>query len=504
MSTPDEVSTWGAGVGLEGGERAGVRPAGPGAQRGPGPGPGPDVAPPQSGEGEGGGGLRDPKGFQSETDELAAGALVPWGREGRPGSQADKRDALGLAIEPGAALLQQLIDLDVRGVRGHPSPESLSAVWAGLEAGPGSRGASAQSCGEAQPALGRRLHLGGPQGAWAWQNRKRGTKSRLHSAASRQRPPAEGPVGLLSDPDSSDEFGEIQLMRVSVYPREGGQARPHSPEEPGNTLRRFQVRENFLRVPGAFPAPALRGFSSVVERQGFGEPDVSSPKTMQSVLRGKERGGPRYPGAAVAAAAAAAAGGLPRLTPSKKGAQEKKSQGGASNLAPGRTFPPWGQRGAAAPLEPATFPPIAGIPLLGRSKKYSLVPLGAKQSKHAGTGKKSTARRARKSELLVAGEENDPDPNRVPRGQLPTHRPGPSCPYVHHGYPSSGDLNTRAPQVPGDSEPLAPNQVDVKEALDQQRQQPPGAQGCLRVMPAGSWKCRPQLDGGIWVRVKRT
>uniref|UniRef100_A0A8W4F9Y5 Uncharacterized protein n=1 Tax=Sus scrofa TaxID=9823 RepID=A0A8W4F9Y5_PIG len=495
MSSPDEVSVWGAGFGPEGGEPAGVRPAGPGAQRGPGPGP--DAGPPQSGEGEGGGGFRDPKGFESETEELEAGGLVLWGREGRPGSPADDKGvALDLANESAAAILRQLADLDVLGVRRSPSPEScapaaaaeVSAVWAGLEAGAGSGGASAQGCGEAQQALARCLHLGGPEAGWAWPNRKRGTKSRLPLAASRQRPPAEGRVGLPSDPESSDEFGEIQLMRVSIYPRGGGQAQPCSPEAPGFTLPHFQVRENFLHVPGAFLAPALRGFTSVVERQGVGEPDISSPKKMQSILWGKE-------GSRPTAAAAAAAGGLPRATPRKKGAQEKKPLGGASALALGRTFPPWGQRVSAAPLEPATFPPIAGVPLLGRSRKYSLVPSGTKQSKHAGAGKKPAARRARESELVVAGEDNDPDGDQVARGQLPTHRPGPSCPYLHHGYPSSGDLSTRAPHVAGDSEPSALNQVAVMargpapsgdlETLDhpprrERQQQPPGAQGCPR------------------------
>uniref|UniRef100_A0A8D0QIG0 Uncharacterized protein n=1 Tax=Sus scrofa TaxID=9823 RepID=A0A8D0QIG0_PIG len=314
---------------------------------------------------------------------------------------------------------------------GSPSPEScapaaaaeVSAVWAGLEAGAGSGGASAQGCGEAQQALARCLHLGGPEAGWAWPNRKRGTKSRLPLAASRQRPPAEGPVGLPSDPESSDEFGEIQLMRVSIYPRGGGQAQPCSPEAPGFTLPHFQVRENFLHVPGAFLAPALRGFTSVVERQGVGEPDISSPKKMQSILWGKEGSRPSYPGAAVAAAAAAAAAAA-------KGAQEKKPLGGASALALGRTFPPWGQRVSAAPLEPATFPPIAGVPLLGRSRKYSLVPSGTKQSKHAGAGKKPAARRARESELVVAGEDNDPDGDQVARGQVsrPCSDPAPTLP----------------------------------------------------------------------------
>ncbi|XP_057573616.1 uncharacterized protein CXorf49 homolog [Hippopotamus amphibius kiboko] len=492
MSSPHEVSVWGAGFGPEGGEWAGVRPAGPTASRRPEPGPEP--GPP----GRPGSGFSDPKGFESEQEVLEAGGPVLWGREGQPGSATDARGAaLDLADESAVAILQQLPDRDVLAVRGYRFPEScaaahVSAMWAGLEAGPGGGAAPAQSCGEAPLAPAGPLHLGGPRVGRAWGNRKRGARSRSNVAADRQRLPAEGPVGLPSDPEASDEFSEIQLMRVSVYPKEGGQAKPNSPEDPGDTPRHsiFQVRKSFLHVPGAFLSSAPRGFPPVVERQGVGELDISSAKKMQSVLWGKGASRPSYPGAA---AAAAAAGGLPRAAPRRKGAQEKKSLGGASRLALGRAFPSWGQQTPAPPLEPATFPPVSGIPLLGRSKRYSLVPLGTKQSKHTGAGKKSVARQARESEA-VAGEDNDPNRDPVPKGQLPARRPGPSCWLcMHHGEPSSGDLNTRGPQDPGNSEPLSWNQGEVmprgpapsaaQEPLDhpsgpQRRQQPPGTQGC--------------------------
>nr|XP_031302478.1 uncharacterized protein CXorf49 homolog [Camelus dromedarius] len=148
-----------------------------------------------------------------------------------------------------------------------------------------------------------------------------------------------------------------------------------------------------------------------------------------------------------------------------------------------------------APLEPATFPPISGIPLLGRSKRYSSVPSGTKQSKHSGTGKKSVARRARVSEPAVAGEDKDPNRDPVAKGQLPTHRRGRSFSCGHRGASSSGNLNTRASQDSGRLEPLARNQGDDmprgpappgdQEPLDQpprpeRQQQAPGAQGCPR------------------------
>ncbi|XP_007456497.1 PREDICTED: uncharacterized protein CXorf49 homolog, partial [Lipotes vexillifer] len=382
MSSPDEVSVWGTRFGPKGRERAGVRPAGPAVPRGPDPGPEPGE--PRSGEG--GGGFPDPEGFQSEREMLEAGGPVLWGREGRPGSPADhKRDLLDLieeSEEAEEANLQQLTDQDVLGVRRYPAPESstafkVSPVWTlRLEAGPGGRGAPGQSCGAAPTAPAGPLHLGVPEAGRALGNPKRGAKPKLNVAADRQRLSAEGLAWLLSDSESSDEYSETQLMTVSTYPRGGGQAKPSRPEDPGDTPRHsnFQVRENFLHVTGSSLSSAPRGPSSVVERQGVGEQGISSPKKMQSVLWGKGASKPSYPGAAAAAASvsAAAAGGLPRVTPRKKGAQEKKSIGGACKRALRGTFPSWGQRISATPVEPATFPPISGIPLPGRHKSYTL------------------------------------------------------------------------------------------------------------------------------------
>ncbi|XP_057393650.1 uncharacterized protein CXorf49 homolog [Balaenoptera acutorostrata] len=492
MSSPDEVSVWGTGFGPEGGERAGVGPAGPAVPWGPDPGPEPGE--PRSGEG--GGGFPDPEGFQLEREMLEAGGPVPWGPEGRPGSPADdKRDLLDLDEESAAAILLQLAEWDVLGVRRHPSLEScaafeVSAAWAGLEAGPGGRGAPDQSCGEAPPAPARPLHLGGPEAGRAWGNPERGPKRRLNVAADRQRLPEEGLAWLLSNPESSDEFSETQLMTVSTYPRGGGQAEPSRPEDPGDTPRHsnFQVRENFLHVPGSSLSSAPRGLTSVVETEDVGEQGISSPKKMRSVLWGKGGSRSSYPGAA----AAAAAGGLPWVSPRKKGAQEKKSLRGASKLAPGTTFPSGGERISATALEPATLPPISGIPLLGRFKRYTLVPLGTEQSKHTGAGKKSVARRARESEA-VAGEDKDPNRDPAAKGQLPAYRPGTCFPRMHRGKASSGDLNTRGPQDPGNSEPLALNPGEVmprgpvpsgdREPLDhpprpERQQQPLGTPGC--------------------------
>ncbi|XP_059942469.1 uncharacterized protein CXorf49 homolog [Mesoplodon densirostris] len=521
MSSPDEVSVWGTGFGPEGGERAGVRPAGRGAE---------PRKPPSGG---GGSGCRDPKGFQSEREMLEAGGPVLCGREGRPGSpDDDTRDLLDLFEESAAGTTQQLYDRDVLNFCRYPLEEPCASfeVSAGLEAGPGRPGATAQSCGEAPPALAGPLHLGGPEAGRAWRKPKRATKRRLNVAADRQRFSYEGRARqlsdsessdefsdtkrrlnvaadrqrfsyealglLLSDSECSDEFSDTELMTVSTYSGGGGQAEPSRPEDPGDTPSHsnFQVRENFLPVTGSSLSSALRGLSSVVERQGVGEQGISSPKKMQSVLWGNGGSKPSYPGAA---AAAATAGGLPQVTPRKKGTLEKKSLGGASTLALGKNFPSWGQRIWAPPLEPATFPPVSGIPLLGRSKRYTLVPSGTKQAKHTSAGKKSVVTWTRESEA-VAGEDKDPNRDPAPKGQLPAHKPGTPYLRMHRGKASSGEVDTRGPQDPGNSEPLALNQGEVMprgpapsgdwEPLDhpprpETPQQPLGMPGCPSVEP---------------------
>ena len=113
------------------------------------------------------------------------------------------------------------------------------------------------------------LQVGGAEAGRAWGNPKRGAKSTLNVAADHQRPPSEGPFGLLSDSESSDEFIERELMRVSIYPKEGGQAKLNSLKGPRNTPKHSTVwgRENLLHLPGPFLSSALRGFTSVVKRQ---------------------------------------------------------------------------------------------------------------------------------------------------------------------------------------------------------------------------------------------
>uniref|UniRef100_A0AC11E4Y5 Uncharacterized protein n=1 Tax=Ovis aries TaxID=9940 RepID=A0AC11E4Y5_SHEEP len=473
MSSPDdEVFVWGGGSGSECGEQTSGLEAGSPAPRGPGPDPGPEPGAQRSGEGEGGDGFPDSEGFELERAVLEAGGPVLLGREGRPGSPADDTGyAVQLSDESVAAILQQLADLDLLGIRRHMSPERYAvgevSALRDLEARPSTRGAAAQRCGEAAQAEAGPLCVGGPRAGRAWGNPKRGTKSRLNMAVDRQWPPSGSLAGLLSDSESSDECSEIQPMRVSIYPKDGGQAKLNSPKDPGDTPRHSNVqgRENLLDVPGTCLSSAPRGLISVVERQGrqgdADQEDISPPKKMQSVLRGKGGSLPSYPGVAAAAAAPAAAT-TARLT-----------------------FPSWGRGISATPLDPATFPPIFGIPLLGRSKKYALVPWGAKESKHTGAGKKPVARRARDSVAAVAvsGEDNDPNRDPVTKGQV--SRPGPSSlptlapatlPRTHVFTPCSPSPSLRGRHwvALGDQRPAD------RLPRPKRQQQPPGRQGCPR------------------------
>ncbi|VTJ90858.1 Hypothetical predicted protein, partial [Marmota monax] len=120
---------------------------------------------------------------------------------------------------------------------------------------------------------------------------------------------------------------------------------------------------------------------------------------------------------AAAAATTTAAGSLPRATPRKKDIQEKKSLGGGwLGVTLGGAFSLWGQRLKATPLELATFPPILGVPLLGRPKRYSFLPLEPKQPKHSSTGRRTVAKKTGELEP-VTSENKDPNRNAVPQAQ---------------------------------------------------------------------------------------
>uniref|UniRef100_A0A8D2D8P3 Uncharacterized protein n=1 Tax=Sciurus vulgaris TaxID=55149 RepID=A0A8D2D8P3_SCIVU len=482
MSSADKASVHGDSFSQEGGNRGRGRGRGRGRARGQGL----ELGPPRSGEGEGG--RPDPEAYELELEapwDEEEGGVVFRGCQGRPGSSADEKgDAVDLvphlALES-AAIVQELMGREPRGTLRYPSPESfateLSAIWANAEEGFSTRGALAPSCVEAQQASAAALsHPSGPEAGRAWGKAKRGTKSRMTGSGEGQRP--------SSDSESSDEPSEIQPMRVSICSKGGGQARSSSPREPGDPTGRWSVsipsREIFLHMPGPLPTSTPRGLNSA-----SAELEAGSSKKMQSVLRSKGGSRPTVP------AVAAAAGPLPRTTPKKKNFQEKKSLGGVSL---GRAFPSWGQRLKSTPLEPATFPTILGVPLLGRSKRYSLLPLGTKQSKHSGTGKRSMAQKIQELQP-VAREDYDPSRDAVPPAQLPTQRPGSPGLGMHRGEFGSGDPSTNIPQPSGSSQllelsqggltprgpaPTGDQEPAIHHLFPERQQQPPGAQGCPR------------------------
>lgn len=440
MSSPegDEGSIWGAGPDPEGGQQA--RKQGPTLGASP-------SSPGQSG-------LPQPASLEEEREVTGAGGPVLWGREGRPGSPANVEGRLlgYLGSEAATAILQQLINRDDLGVRRNPSPEScdskVSTVWADPQPGPGGTGAPGPGVAgwrlpSAAPARRR-----GSGGGRAWGNPRRGAKSRGQVPVERQPRPAEGLGGSPSDSESSDEFSEEQLLSLSMCRRGGGQAKRHGPQDaPRHSCT--HLGEKFLPVQGSFLPSAPRPLASVGEKQAAGGLDVSWKKP-QSGVCGKAGSRPSYlPGAV-----AAAAGGLPKVTPGRKVAQEKKSPGGACKAAPRNTFPSWEHTASeAAPLESATFPPLSGSPLLGRGRRYPLGPLGTKYSKRSGTGQKCVARRKRGSLPVVVEDKEprrDPDPevqvsmrlcspwlSTLPCPALPC--PAPSVPFSGFvtGHPAS-------------------------------------------------------------------
>ncbi|XP_077001502.1 uncharacterized protein CXorf49 homolog [Tamandua tetradactyla] len=486
MSAPDEASVRGMGVGPESGVRASVR------QR---PRRGLEVRAPQSGEGEGG--LLVREGLQAEREVMEATETVLWGRESRPGSPADEvEDALDYTshlAEESATVVEQMTDQDTLEVQRNPSPKSctfqMSSIWEVLEESPNGRSAPPPSCEESEQASPVPLNLNEIEESCAWENPKRGPKNQLNIPVDLQRHLAEGIVGQPFDSESLDEFSEMQLMRENIYAQEEGQGKSSILDDPGDTLRPLNahVRENVFRLPASFLTYTSHGFTSSVEWQPIGELQLSLSKKMQGVVCEKRGRRPNYPGSA-------AASSLPQATPRKKVAQEKRSLGGASKDVVDRkphTFPSWGQRTSRSTLEPATFPPIFGVPLLGRSKRYSLVPSGSKQPKHRNAGKKPVACRTRES-MPTVQEDNNPNRDPVPKGQLPANRPGPSCLSMHRGEGSHGHLKTRGPQVLG-LQPLTLSQACINPRVptplghqaplvlpprQERQQQPPGAQGC--------------------------
>uniref|UniRef100_A0A2I2YXB3 Uncharacterized protein n=1 Tax=Gorilla gorilla gorilla TaxID=9595 RepID=A0A2I2YXB3_GORGO len=461
MSSPDEVSVWGASFGPEGGEQAGAGMATSGAPWGHGNDHDLDLGVLHSskGEGEVNSGFTDPEGFSfdSESELTEQGRVVLWGWEGRPDTpvdnQGDRVDYSSYLADKPAAIMPP------PSVQGHKSPESAAAkgsadIWADLEVDPSGRGTLGPSPGEWEQASAGPLHLSGPGPG----------RSRLSGHVDPQQPSAKGPAG--HDSDSPDESSDLPLMRVGIRLNEGSQAKPCSPKKPADTSRHasFHCKESYLPVLGLFLTSAPRGLTPVVERPAMGELEDSCQKKMQSRAWGKVEVRPSCSGAA-------AGGALPR-GPSRRKIAQEKSLGGASQLAPGRAFPACGEKLSATPPETATFPLLSGVRPQGISP-----------------GKKPAGRKTRESQA-EAREDNDSN-----RDELPTHRPGLPHLSVRHGEFNSGDPIIRTPQILGSSEPSAcsPGGLvprchapsgdqlpPVHPPRPERQQQPLGAQGCPR------------------------
>ncbi|XP_075813929.1 uncharacterized protein CXorf49 homolog [Microtus pennsylvanicus] len=395
--------------------------------------------------------------------------------EGRAASPVDQED-VGVDFLPqlsieATAIMRELANLQTRRVSRYLSPQTcaaeLAALWGSVD-DVSSRGGQALSSVEGKQVSASPLYPRGLGRNRAWVAPRRGVTSRMLSSESIQCP--------SSYPTSSDEASEMQMMRVTICLKEGGQGKSSGLTELEDTGRHTTVhgRESFFHVPPSVLSSATRTLSSSMEKQASGELEGSLSKKKQSVVWGKEGSRHSIPGATAAAAtsaavlapAATAPGAIPK-SPRKKAAQEKpqKQVHEKSLLDPsrgplGRTFPPWGQRLKSAPVEPATFPPISGVALLGKGSKCSL-PSGPKECKPFCTGKKSLAKKTKESQP-GAKEDDDSTRDSGLQAQFPTHRAEQPCMFMHRGEMSSGDPNFRAPQVPGSSQVLRQRSVRLR------------------------------------------
>nr|XP_040147826.1 uncharacterized protein CXorf49 homolog [Ictidomys tridecemlineatus] len=377
-----------------------------------------ELGPPRSGDGKGG--LLDPQDFEfnleGDWEEMDAGSMVLRGCEARPNSPADEGACWDLmphlTIEP-ETIIQELTGWESCDSPRYLYPDSSAAegstIWANTEVGLRRRGVQALSSLEMQPALAAPLcHPSWPEGRQAWGNPQRRTRSRIMVNREALQPSVI--------PEYSDVLNELQLIRESIYPKGRGQAVFNSSKIPGNTARSTSASawRNVLHMPVPLMTPTPGTLASAMKKQTLEELEAGSSNKMQSVLWGKRGRRHSYLGAT---ASAAASGGRPRASPKKKPIQEKKSLRDGSKVTLVRTFPSWGQRIKAAPLEPATFPSVSGIRLLEMSKRHSLLPLEPKQAKHSDTGKRSIAKKTWKSQL-VACEDSGLSRDAVPQAHV--------------------------------------------------------------------------------------
>ncbi|XP_066106580.1 uncharacterized protein CXorf49 homolog [Saccopteryx bilineata] len=378
------------------------------------------------------GGSPGTEGPKVDPEVGGAGGSVLKGREGRPGTPADVdgRDLYHLGDEAATTILQQLTDRGDLRVRRYPSPESGSSVGPAEGQHPGARGSGVWAGGLARsplvPATLPRLRA--PAVGSAWGSAKRGAggakgSSQVAGAGAGQQSSA-GDLGYWpSDSESSEEFPILPVMKVSIRRRKGGALlTPLSPQGAARQLS-STVREELPSLPGSLPPSAPRRPAPGADRPSLRELDMFSRKP--SVAQAKTASKPSY------LRATAPAGALPKAPPRRKAAQEKRFSGGPARLAPAGPLLTWVQRGSVAPTQSGTFPPISGAPLHRKDRRNPYLPVGTKQSKHKGGGKKSLARRKRGS-LPAVGEDKDPKRDTSPKGPVSIRL----CPSLHTSTPA--------------------------------------------------------------------
>nr|XP_048273641.1 uncharacterized protein CXorf49-like [Myodes glareolus] len=358
-------------------------------------------------------------------------------------------------------MVQQPTDQISQGVRSHSSSKSCTAQqstpWAGTEADRSRKGRLGKRLVDVKRVSAAPVHHRGAKGG-----RVRRTKKKKKSTKSKKPVPEDIPEPS-PDPDStSDEESEIQVMRVSICFKNGGQIISGNAMDPGekNKKEDVQPRGNFHHMTGSLQvgAPKSRAL-------GMGKLGASCSNRKAAASRGKEPSRPRFPGAA--------AGGLVKASSKKKSAQEKKAIQDAPRFTGRRPVPLWGQRPKAAPGETATFPPITCVSTLESSKKHCATALEAIEPAHGTSRKRATARNTREALPAARADRGlvrkdtvknlaamTPTPEsykikEIPRARLPTRRAVRPFTCMHRGEMSSGDPSFRAPQVSANSQLVA-------------------------------------------------
>ncbi|XP_023563136.1 uncharacterized protein CXorf49-like [Octodon degus] len=426
-------------------------------------------------------------------DEVIGVRRVPWGCEGRPSSPADEEEDIALGLETHLNIEPQTSNLETPGTRRYLSQSlssergaaELSSMWADAKLSPSRKRAPAQSHVKRQQGFITPVYSCGPSRGQRWRNVKGNNKGRVMASRAAHWPSHD------TNPDSKSlhEFSKVQPARMNVSHKGRGQARFSCPREPGDAARYSNIRAQ-VSVPHLQGTPmtfASRRLASNTGKQSSRELGASSSKKMQNMAWAKGEGRPSRPGAGPVA------GSVSRATTSKKETQEKKSQGGGSRVILGRAFPLWGQNVRDAPLEPAAFPQIMGIQILGKSKTFSLLPSGSKQG---ATGKRSPAKKVREPQP-GAGEDKGPNSDSALQTKLSTHKPGPHSLSMHRREFVHVEVDTRAPEAPAASQPLTASQgglpprsstltgdqePTVQSPTLERQQPPPGAQGCPRCL----------------------